>query len=42
MEFVSASKLKTFRSGAYSLKDKFKSSPATLSMMPFILALLHT
>ena len=30
MEFVSASKLKTFRTCPYSLKDKFKSSPATL------------
>lgn len=30
MEFVSASKLKTFRTCPYSLKDKFKSSQATL------------
>jgi len=30
MEFVSASKLKTFRMCPFSLKDKFKSSPATL------------
>lgn len=30
LDFVSASKLKTFRKCPYSLKDKFKSSPATL------------